>query len=160
MWKRCSCPGMLLLTAHCCLLMLKNKQEEKKNRWSQHIWRGEGGKVGCGFTLVKFSVCFWCKRLVFYLPSSFTACLFSPSLPLSPSLSSSTACSQPRRRQEVRPRHSALPATSAGSPRQITPPTVRYFLKKSSIPFGLEILPLLSHRLPRWIEHLCKKRDR
>lgn len=146
--KRCSCPGMLLLTAHCCLLMLKKINKEKKNRWPQHIWRGEGGKVGSGFTLVKFGVCFWCGRLVFYLPSSFTACLFSPSLPLSPSLSSPSARSQPRRRQEVRPRHSTLPATSAGSPSQITPPTVRYFLKKSSIPFGLAISPLLSHCPP------------
>lgn len=61
-----------------------------------------------------------------------------PFLPVSPPLlllsGFISACSQPRCRQEVRPRHSVLPAVSAGSPCQITPPTVQY-LKKSSILF-------------------------
>lgn len=56
-------------------------------------------------------------------------------LPFSLSLSRlSSASSQPRCRQEVRPCHSALPAMSTGSPSQITPPTVQY-LKKSRILF-------------------------
>lgn len=57
----------------------------------------------------------WC---VFPVPASgilFALVLYCLSLlPFSPSLSSSSACSQPRCRQEVRPRHSALPATSCG----------------------------------------------
>lgn len=90
-----------------------------------------GGEGGSRFMLVQFCVYFLCRRLVFYLPSSFSACLFSPS----PSLSQlSSASSQPHCRQEVRPCHSALPAVSAGSPSQITLPTVQY-LKKSSIVF-------------------------
>lgn len=46
-----------------------------------------------------------------------------PSLPVSP------PPPRPRRRQEVRPRRSAPPAASAGSPSQITPPTVPYSRK-------------------------------
>ena len=96
---------------------------------------GEGGRrvhaslVLCVFLVqasgILFALVLFCLSL---LP-------FSPSLPLSLSLARlSSARSQPRCRQEVRPCHSALPAVSAGSPSQITPPTVQY-LKKSSILF-------------------------
>lgn len=109
-----------------------------------------GGKEdGSGFMLVWFWVCFLYKRLVFYLPSSLTACLLSPS----PSLSRlSSASSQPCCRQEVRPCHSALPDMSAGSPNQITPPTVQY-LKKSRILFVSDFTIFHSFHLPWWISH-------
>lgn len=75
-----------------------------------------------------------CVFLVQASGISFALVLFCLSLlPFSLSRLSS-ASSQPCCRQEVRPCHSALPAVSAGSPSQITPPTVQY-LKKSSILF-------------------------
>lgn len=82
--------------------------------------------------------------------------LLSPSPPLSPL---SSARSQPRRRQEVSPCHSAPAEMSAGSPSQITPPTVRY-LKKSRILFVWNVSKCWrSFPLPRWISHLCKTAD-